>query len=110
MLQTLVQVYASSAVHSDCEVGLESAKMRGFCMSFIYENLSNKYDKHLFTQCEEVEKQRRDIWGSSTSLKEATASTTSFVNAFPTPDDPIRTVGLMAWKMYGITIRKPRSI
>lgn len=26
------------------------------------------------------------------------ASTTSFVNVLPTPDDPIRTVGLIAWK------------
>lgn len=33
-----------------------------------------------------------------TSLKEAMASTTSFVNVFPTPDDPIRTVGFIAWR------------
>lgn len=26
------------------------------------------------------------------------ASTTSLVNVLPTPDDPINTVGLMAWK------------
>lgn len=32
-----------------------------------------------------------------TSLMEDTASTTSFVNVLPTPDDPIRTVGLIAW-------------
>jgi hypothetical protein len=34
-----------------------------------------------------------------TSLKEAMASTTSFVNVLPTPDVPIRTVGLMDWKI-----------
>lgn len=32
----------------------------------------------------------------STSLKEASASITSFVNVFPIPDVPIRTVGLIA--------------
>jgi len=31
-----------------------------------------------------------------TSLIDAMASTTSFVNVFPTPDDPIKTVGLIA--------------
>jgi hypothetical protein len=34
-----------------------------------------------------------------TSLKEAMASTTSFVNVLPTPDVPIRTVGLMDWRI-----------
>lgn len=29
------------------------------------------------------------------------ASTTSLVNVLPTPDDPINTVGLMAWKKKG---------
>jgi hypothetical protein len=38
-----------------------------------------------------TENRRRKI----TSLKEAMASTTSFVNVLPTPDVPIRTVGLM---------------
>lgn len=32
-----------------------------------------------------------------TSLMEATASMTSFVKVLPTPDDPIKTVGLIAW-------------
>lgn len=34
-----------------------------------------------------------------TSLNVAMASTTSRVNAFPTPEVPIRTVGFIAWKM-----------
>jgi len=34
-----------------------------------------------------------------TSLMEAMASTISFVNVLPTPDVPIRTVGLMDWRI-----------
>ena len=34
-----------------------------------------------------------------TSFKDAMASTTSFVNVFPTPDDPINTVGLIVWQI-----------
>jgi len=39
----------------------------------------------------------RDVKGihHSTSLKDAIASITSLVNSFPTPDDPINTVGLI---------------
>lgn len=35
--------------------------------------------------------------GGWTSLKDAIASTTSFVKVFPTPDVPINIVGLIAW-------------
>lgn len=35
VLFTLVQKKASSAVHSDCEVGLERAMITGFCTSVI---------------------------------------------------------------------------
>ena len=35
----------------------------------------------------------------STSLKEAMASTTSFVKALPTLEVPIKTVGLMDWSI-----------
>lgn len=31
---TLLHVYASSAVHSDCGVGFESARIIGLCMWF----------------------------------------------------------------------------
>lgn len=39
-----------------------------------------------------------------TSLNDAMALTTSLVNVFPTPEDPINTVGLIAWEIG--TVRK----
>lgn len=68
--------------------------MRGFCQSFNHSRLNFfhlKREKRLNCLINFME---RVI--ESTSLKEATASITSFVKVLPTPDDPIKTVGLIA--------------
>lgn len=36
---TLLHVYASLAVHSDCDVGLERAKITGFCMHQLFTSV-----------------------------------------------------------------------
>lgn len=70
--------------------------MIGFCMSIIATSLvfsgrvivvDRKYIDKVLTQRE----REREF----TSLQEAMASITSFVNVFPTPDDPIRIVGFI---------------
>jgi len=37
---TLLHVYASSAVHSDCDVGFDKARIIGFCILRQYQHLS----------------------------------------------------------------------
>lgn len=61
--------------------------MRGFYMTRKI-NVRFCQSDHIFV-C--IERER------DTLLRDAMASTTSLVNVFPTPDDPINTVGLMSW-------------
>lgn len=86
---TWLHVYASSAVHSDCEVGFERARIIGFCMSFVTTSASEIQQ----LKVKKMDHNRRKY----TSFKDAMASMTSFVKVLPTPDDPINTVGLIAW-------------
>lgn len=85
---TLLQLYASSAVHSDWEVGLDNARMIGFCI-FFFSQVSFQPKKWSGWK-----NGLKNVY-NSTSLKEAMASITSFVKVFPTPEVPINTVGLM---------------
>lgn len=79
-------------MHSDCEVGLERAKMTGFCIhSIIYLYVSYLLEDASLNQFKQAE-----LHVKNTSLNDAIASTTSLVNVLPTPDDPIKTVGLIA--------------
>lgn len=91
---TWVHLYASSAVHSECDVGFDNEKMTGLC---IYNFRSEVIQLSHWSQ-------KVTTWTTTmfkiqiTSLKEAIASITSLVKALPTPDVPISTVGLMDYR------------
>lgn len=57
-----------------------------------------------FEDFHQVELRGTILRGSITSLKDDIASTTSCVKVWPTPDVPIRIVGLMAYARNRITI------
>ena len=92
---TWLQVYASSAVHSDCDVGLERARIIGF-----YKTLYKTRVSLSFISVSVKFPQIQSLWykDENTSLLAAIASTTSLVNCLPTPDVPINTVGLISWR------------
>lgn len=76
-------------MHSDCDVGLDRARMIGLC------GVLQKRCKLLLISDQYTRKQQFVIV-KITSLNEEMASITSCVNVCPFPDVPISTVGLIA--------------
>ena len=67
-------------------------------MPFIFENV--RVIRSLLGLHQQMTRRiaKNKKYKSNTSLKDVIASITSFVNVLPAPDDPIKTVGLIAWQ------------